>query len=645
MPPYNANGSFVAESIGISHSKGLAMSSLLARLKISAKIIILLSMLAVVTLAVAAMGARTLAVSDAAYSELTLAKLPVTTKFARVNRAGTTMAYDTYRAVNAPAGSAAMTKAINDATKAYENASTMLAEVNKTDPNAQSDADNVRRMLDGLHDEAAKAIELARGGQPDAARVQMGVVDRALENMSTSMVSMNLRRIDAAQALSQQLSVDGSRTIWTMLIGSIVAIIGAIGVSIVVSRQGITGPLEALQQTMAQLAAGNHHVDVPGTERTDELGTMAKAVLVFRDAAVEQERVQAEKAAADAEQRKVVQALEANLSKLAAGDLTAAINERFSAAYETVKVNFNDAVAALSSLIGTVRERAETIRTGSQEIAVASEDLARRTESNAASLEQTSAAVAQIDQRIKATATAAGDTVQRADDAIKTVSSGRAVADEAVQAMTRVADSAKGIDSVIEGLDKIAFQTRVLAMNAAVEAGRAGEAGRGFAVVADLVSQLAMRSEEEAGRAREQLTATQSDIVAAVEMVQKVDNALADITSDVGAVHGLLGQMAADNHAQSSAITQISVAVSSMDQSTQQNAAMVEETSAAARNLTNEVNELAGQASHFKIDGNTAARASARAAKPAANAGYVSPVKPLPVPVSTPAGADAWAQF
>ena len=641
MSAYNVNGSFVAESIGISHSKGLAMSSLLARLKISAKIIILLSMLAVVTLAVAAMGARTLAVSDAAYSELTHAKLPVTTKFARVNRAGTTMAYDTYRAVNAPAGSAAMTKAINDATKAYENASTMLAEVNKTDPTAQSDADNVRRMLDGLHDEAAKAIELARNGQPDAARVQMGVVDRALENMSTNMVSMNLRRIDAAEALSQQLSDDGSRTIWTMLIGSIVAIIGAIGVSVVVSRQGITGPLEALQQTMAQLAAGNHHVDVPGTERADELGTMAKAVLVFRDAAVEQERIQAEKAAADAEQRKVVQALEANLSKLAAGDLTAAINERFSAAYETVKVNFNDAVTALSSLIGTVRERAETIRIGSQEIAVASEDLARRTESNAASLEQTSAAVAQIDQRIKATATAAGDTVQRADDAIKTVSSGRAVADEAVQAMTRVADSAKGIDSVIEGLDKIAFQTRVLAMNAAVEAGRAGEAGRGFAVVADLVSQLAMRSEEEAGRAREQLTATQSDIVAAVEMVQKVDNALADITSDVGAVHGLLGQMATDNQAQSSAITQISVAVSSMDQSTQQNAAMVEETSAAARNLTNEVNELAGQASRFKIDGNTAVRA----AKPAANAGYVSPVKPLPMPVSTPGGADDWAQF
>ncbi|MEW9855084.1 methyl-accepting chemotaxis protein, partial [Novosphingobium sp. M1R2S20] len=266
-------------------------------------------------------------------------------------------------------------------------------------------------------------------------------------------------------------------------------------------------------------------------------------------------------------------------------------------------------------LIGSVIESSHSLRTGSNEIAQASEDLARRTESNAASLEETSAALTQIDGRIKATAEAASRTVTRADEAISTVSGGRGVADEAVRAMSRVRESAKGIDEVIEGVDKIAFQTRVLAMNAAVEAGRAGDAGRGFAVVADLVSALAMRAEEEAKRARDQLTVTQTDIVTAVEAVQRVDGALAGISEGVGEVHQLLGGMASDNQAQASAITQISVAVNNMDQATQQNAAMVEQTSAAARNLNSESEALAVTAGQFRIsDGARSAKVVVKSA-------------------------------
>ena len=173
-----------------------------------------------------------------------------------------------------------------------------------------------------------------------------------------------------------------------------------------------------------------------------------------------------------------------------------------------------------------------------------------------------------MDGRLRTSAEASQSTVQRADQTIATVASGRSIADQAVGAMTRVADSTEGIDGVIEGLDKIAFQTRVLAMNAAVEAGRAGEAGRGFAVVADLVSALAMRAEEEAGQAREQLTAIQTDIGTAVDMVKRVDGALSDIAQDVDQVHELLGSMAADNTAQAGTIGEISSAVSTMDTST-----------------------------------------------------------------------------
>jgi methyl-accepting chemotaxis protein len=406
--------------------------------------------------------------------------------------------------------------------------------------------------------------------------------------------------------------------------------------------RNVAKPVSALTGVMKTLASGDNSVRVEGTERGDELGGMAKAVLVFRDAAIEKQKADAAKAEADAEQQRVVTALETNLSKLASGDLRATISEDFSPSYQSVKTNFNAALDSLRELIGSVTESAAAIRTGSGEIAQASEDLARRTEANAASLEETSAAVTQMDGRLRATAEAATRTVKRADGAISTVEGGRAVTDEAVQAMARVADGAKGIDSVIEGLDKIAFQTRVLAMNAAVEAGRAGEAGRGFAVVADLVSALAMRSEEEAARARDQLTATQTDIVSAVEMVQKVDGALANISGDVAEVHSLLGQMAADNQAQSTAISQISVAIGTMDQSTQQNAAMVEQTSAAARNLSSEVSQLAEQAAKFETGG---AASGPKSFKPvAAKAGYVSPVKPLPVSI-TPSGADDWTSF
>ena len=410
-------------------------------------------------------------------------------------------------------------------------------------------------------------------------------------------------------------------------------------------RKAISDSYVATVVRMEALAAGDVDTPIKFTDHRDCVGRMTKAMFTFRDTAVQQ-RNHAQ------EQTRVVGLLKDHLDAMAKGDLTKQITQEFPAAYDELKINFNQALDSLRGLLGTISRSANMINTGSSEITIASEDLARRTEGNAASLEQTSASLMEIDGRLKATATAASSTVERADQAISTVGGGRAVANEAVQAMGRVSDSAKGIDSVIEGLDKIAFQTRVLAMNAAVEAGRAGDAGRGFAVVADLVSALAMRAEEEAKRARDQLTVTQTDIVTAVDAVQKVDGALADISGDVAQVHQLLGSIAADNQAQSSAITEISAAISSMDQSTQQNAAMVEETSAAARNLTTEVKALTQQAARFNVGLAPApAAAPTRTALPKALSvakPYASPVKPLPtaaVSALVRPVADDWKEF
>ncbi|MGN7998934.1 methyl-accepting chemotaxis protein [Sphingomonas sp. 22176] len=373
--------------------------------------------------------------------------------------------------------------------------------------------------------------------------------------------------------------------------------LAAIGIAALVGakfRAAIADPYVTTVVRMEGLADGDLQSPIAFTDYKDCVGRMTKAMLTFRDAAVEQQRQAAEQA-------DVVKTLGTLLRRLRAGDLTATIAGDFPTAYAALRDDYNLTVEGLRELVGAVSQSATTIESGANEIATASEDLARRTEANAANLEETTAAITQMDGRLKQTAAAAAKTVSRADTAIKTVSSGRVIADDAVYAMGKVSESAKGIDSVIEGLDKIAFQTRVLAMNAAVEAGRAGEAGRGFAVVADLVSALAMRAEEEAGRARDQLTTTQSEIMSAVEMVRKVDGAFAGISADVAEVHDLLGDIARDNSAQASAVSEISETVNAMDHTTQQNAAMVEQTSAAARNLASEVGQLTQAASRFDI--------------------------------------------
>jgi len=619
---------------------------MMSRLGISTKIMALLIALGLLTVGVAINGSRTLLYADTRYSLLVDHKLPVTVLMARANRRIVAIPYAGYRAYAYDGASAEARAASSKAKADYEGAKALFDQAKERDPSVAGMLAPFETRLDKIYEAAAQAIKLGQANRNDEAKAILVGVDKEVAAISEDLIKINDVRIKDGENESNLLSADAASTSTLMLtvagLGTLIAVV----ISFLFSRATIVRPLNALRTAMDTLAGGKNDLTIPGIDRGDEVGAMAKTVEVFRDAAIALEKSEALKAQADAEQKLVVESLEGGLGKLAQGDLTAEIRADFAPEYLTVKTNFNAALSSLRELIGSVMESTSTIRTGSGEIAQASEDLARRTEGNAASLEETSAAITQMDGRLKATAAAASRTVERADGAITTVSGGRAVADEAVQAMGRVSESAKGIDSVIEGLDKIAFQTRVLAMNAAVEAGRAGDAGRGFAVVADLVSALAMRAEEESKRARDQLTVTQTDIVAAVGAVEKVDAALVNISGDVGEVHKLLGEMAADNQAQSVAVTQISSAIGTMDQATQQNAAMVEETSAAARNLTSEVSALTEQAARFNV-GAAQSRAVTPAYRAPAARKSASATKAVPVAaMANGAGAgDDWASF
>lgn len=511
-----------------------------------------------------------------------------------------------------------------------------------TDPAMLRNLDTARReTLAWRRDWGDRLIELVgHGGQAQAQQM----VRDAGKAVLTSAAVLPLRAVRDYEAKLLKIEAERqSATIHTamktLVIGGIALIVLAILLAVLLSRT-IAQPITRLTATMADLAIGRHDVAIDGTARADELGDMARAVLVFRDAAVAKRAGEIEQARHDAEQKQVVDTLSAHLSRVSGGDLTSAITTAMPARYAKLKDDFNETLSQLRGLIGAVSEGALAINGSSNEIAQASEDLARRTESAAASLEQTSGAVSQVEARLKQTTEAARRSAAGSGAALLAVRDGRGCATQAVQAMERVSASAKGIDTVIEGLDKIAFQTRVLAMNAAVEAGRAGDAGRGFAVVADLVSALAMRAEEEAKNARDQLTTTQSDIGMAVNAVGSVDRALRAISDANEQASTLADHIATDNEAQSAAIGQIAAAIAAMDRTIQQNAAMVEQTSATARHLTGEVGELTVKASRFDTGRPaTVSRPSPSARRPAAD-----PVTPPRSPAEL-ADAETWLSF
>jgi methyl-accepting chemotaxis protein len=387
---------------------------------------------------------------------------------------------------------------------------------------------------------------------------------------------------------------------------------------LIVQRR-VTGPMTRLTHVMARLADRDFAVDVPSTERRDELGAMARTVRTFRENGLAMLRLEAEAA----EQRRVVEAdraqaaaqqaehaaqqsaamdgLAKGLAQLAMGDLTCEIAQPFAADYERIRVDFNAAVAGLQTTVTAIAKHTATIRTGTQEIASAADDLARRTEQQAAGLEQTAAALQELTGTVRKTAQGGQEARRIVSIAQADAQQSRRVVQDAVTAMGAIAGSARQITQIISVIDEIAFQTNLLALNAGVEAARAGESGRGFAVVASEVRALAQRSAAAAKEIKALIQTSSQQVDRGVALVGETGDALGRILEQVSSIGTVVGQIAAAAQEQETGLTEINTAVSEMDHVTQQNAAMVEQTTAATHSLHHETEELSGAMARFRI--------------------------------------------
>ncbi|ATC34209.1 HAMP domain-containing protein [Caulobacter vibrioides] len=474
-----------------------------------------------------------------------------------------------------------------------------------------------------------RLIEVVKSGQRDAAQQE---VRDAGKKVLVSAAVLPLREVRNAEV--KHIAQNGERQ-QTAIVTAIAALaiggIALITIAMLAARslsRSIARPITTLTAAMTQLARGDNDISVDAN-RGDELGDMARAVLVFRDAALAKaeadrakeaaDRAKAEadraKLGAEAAQRRVVETLDTALAALASGDLTHVIASPFEPEYERLRQSFNSAVEGLEQSISGVARSAKTVRSGAAEIYTASEDLSRRTEQQASRLQETTTATKQVTVMVGETAQRAADARTAIEVANGNAAEGGAIVTEAISAMDAIQTSSEEISQIINLIDSITFQTNLLALNAGVEAARAGDAGKGFAVVASEVRALAQRSADAARDIKTLIHTSSEQVASGVRRVGDTGQMLTLIGSKIGDTNTLINEIAHNTETQADNLKQVSSAVASMDSMTQQNAAMVKEATAAARSLAGEADELATLVARFRLRSADFGQASSPAAR------------------------------
>jgi len=540
---------------------------------------------------------------------------------------------------------------------------------------------------------------ILEGAMTDGAR-QFGELAKKTEEAQT-------RRLAELMAVQDAESTEGKRNAIGLAIGAIVlAIILAWG-----TMRSITAPIGAMTASMKQLAQGDLAVEIPALSNRDEIGAMAHAVQVFKANAIEkrdmeaaeQRRLETERQAAEAQRRReadmgaeiaslvgkvadgdlaqrldlagkegfyrslsegingltaavdgVMQDLSRVLAALAKGDLTQRITNAYHGTFGRIATDTNQTAEQLADTITRLVEASTEIANAAREISQGSVDLSSRTEQQASSLEETAASMEELAATVRQNAENAQQANQLAAATRQAAEGGTQLADNAVQAMGQIEASAQRIADIVGVIDEIAFQTNLLALNAAVEAARAGDAGKGFAVVAQEVRTLAQRSAQSSKEIKALIQDSGQHVTSGVDLVRRAGASLGEILGSVKRVADIVAEIAAASAEQSNGLEQVNVAVSQMDEMTQQNAALVEETAASARSLDEQSAALEERMAFFKLDNQgvrhkPAAKPVSRAAAPAA----ARPNAPVKLATAKPAARkpmtasknESWQEF
>ncbi|MCM2475682.1 HAMP domain-containing protein [Rhizobium sp. CG5] len=422
-------------------------------------------------------------------------------------------------------------------------------------------------------------------------------------------------------------------------------------------RKLVGQPLRVLSDRISALQQGDLDAPVVYQANGDEIGFLARALEVFRNdaiAKIEQERVnELQRLSLNSErarnsemtertalsQRTVMDALARALERLASGDFSTHLTG-LGPEYTKLQGDFNGMVDAVAAAIIEIKQATIAVENGSGELTKSTDQLAKRTEQQAASLEETAAALNEVTTTVRTSAHNAEDAGQLTSDAKAGAQTSATVVRNAIGAMGRIQQSSAQIGQIIGVIDEIAFQTNLLALNAGVEAARAGDAGKGFAVVAQEVRELAQRSANAAKEIKALISASDSEVAAGVALVNQTGDALLTIEKQINQINDSIISIVSSYQEQSTGLQEISTAINSMDQMTQQNAAMVEETSAACHDLLSQSRLLQTASGRFQIADAMARRAPAGTAASSFRTGTVSHTRaPSPASGSVPLSA------